>query len=76
MRNTNPLNARHDYARFKYVLLADSITVSGNEMSVHKSGFANAWFQIRQISYFRPLEVGGRGSETQLQVGGYLSRIP
>ena len=43
-----------------------------------QSGFTNICFQIKHISeYFRPLEVVGRGDETQLQVGediNYLIR--
>ena len=34
----------------------------------------NVWFQIKKnISFFHPLEVVGRGSETQLQVGKNLN---
>ena len=36
-------------------------------MSVSTSRFANVWSQIKK--HFDPLEVVGRGSETQLQVG-------
>ena len=46
------------------------ITVSGNEICVRTQTFANVWSQIRQnMSDFQPLEVVGRGNETQLQVG-------
>ena len=44
--------AKRDYSRFKFVLLADKITVIGNKISVY--------------SNFHPLEVVDRGSETQL----------
>ena len=36
--------------------------------------FTNIMSQIKQ-SYFYPLEVVGRGSETQLQVGENLDKI-
>ena len=45
----NPYPADHDYCRFKSVLLADKITVVGNEMTVETSRFANIWSQIKQI---------------------------
>ena len=36
----------------------------------------NVWSKIKQImSKFRPLEVVGRGSETQLQVGEHLNYL-
>ena len=34
---------------FQLVLLADQITVIGDEMSVITSRFANGWSQIKQI---------------------------
>ena len=38
-------------------------------MCVQTSRFANFWFQNDNMSIFHPLEVVGRGRETQLQVG-------
>ena len=32
--------------------------------------------KLQQMSNFQPLEVVGRGSETQLQVGETLSNLP
>ena len=39
--------------------------------------FANDWSQVKQICLrnFHPLGVVGRGSETQLQVGGNLNKV-
>ena len=44
-------------------------------MSVLTSSFANVWYQNKHnyMSNFRPLEVVGRDSETQLQVGEKLN---
>ena len=57
------------YSLFRY------ITVIGNEISVQTSRFTNARSQIEHVSNFHPLEVVGRGSETQLQVGENLNAI-
>ena len=46
----NPLSAKHDYSSFWSVLLADQITVIGNEMSSWTSRFANILSQIKQTS--------------------------
>ena len=43
-------------------------------MSVPTATFAIFWSQIKQ-SNFHPLEVVGRGSETQLQVGENFNKI-
>ena len=59
----NPLSTKHEYNSLQFVLSADKITVSGNEMSV-----------ICKCN-FHPLEVVGRDSETQLQVGEHLNWI-
>ena len=40
---------KHDNNRFLFVLLADHITVIVNEVSIYTSGFANVWYQIKQI---------------------------
>ena len=40
---------KDDNNRFLFVLLADHITVIVNEVSVYTSGFANVWYQIKQI---------------------------
>ena len=46
------------------------MAVIGNEMSVETSMFANVCSRIEQnMNNFHPLEVVGRGSKTQLQVG-------
>ena len=52
------------------MLSADQIIDIGNEMSVQASIFANVWSQIKQniMRIFHPLEVVGRGCESQLQV--------
>ena len=42
-------------------------------MSVQTSRVTNVRSQIKQISNFHPLEVVGRGGETQLQVGENLN---
>ena len=42
-------------------------------MGVQTARFANDWLQIKHMSNFHPLEVVGRGSETQLQVGEKLT---
>ena len=48
--NFKPLSAKHDYGRFKFVLLADKITVIRKEMlSVETPRFGNFWSQIEQI---------------------------
>ena len=45
-------------------------------MSVSTSRFANVWSQIKiTMSNFHPLEVVGRGSETQLPVDENLNEI-
>ena len=45
-------------------------------MRVSTSRFANVWSQIKQIkNNFHPLDVVGRGSETQLQVGENLNDL-
>ena len=45
-------------------------------MCVSTSRFANTLAQIKQkMSNFQPLEVVGRGSEAQLQVGGNLNKL-
>ena len=44
-------------------------------MCVSTSRFADIYAQIKQMSNFQPLEVVGRGSETQLQVGENLNKI-
>ena len=56
-----------------FVLLADRfsiIMVIGNVICVWKSGFADVLFQSKQTMFntciFYPLQVAGRGSETQL----------
>ena len=51
--------------------LADQMTIIGNEMRVQTSRLTNVWSQIKQlqVSNFHPLEIVGRGSETQFQVG-------
>ena len=36
---------------------------------------SNVWYQIKQMSNFRPFEVVGRGSKTQLQVGENLNYL-
>ena len=41
-------------------------------MCVQTSGFANIW--STNMSNFYPLEVVGRGSETQIQVGKNLNK--
>ena len=41
-------------------------------MCVLTSRFANVWSQLKQMSNFHPLEVVGRGSGTQLEVGETL----
>ena len=54
--------------------LSDFIT--GNEMSVQTSRFANVWFEIKQIwVIFTNLKFMGRGSETQLQEGENLNYL-
>ena len=54
--------------------ISDQINVIGNEMSVYISRFANVWSQIKHICVlFKPVEVVGRGSETQLQNLNVLS---
>ena len=41
---------------------------------MHTLIFANVWLPIKQLNInFCPLEVVGRGSETQLQVGENLN---
>ena len=62
----NPSSAKHDYSRFLFVLLADQITVIWNIYNVCLN---------KDISCFHLLEVVGRGSETQLQVGENLNYI-
>ena len=51
----------------------------GRKMCVYTSRFANICAQIKHIyiyiSNFQPLEVVGRGSETQLQVGENLNKV-
>ena len=44
-------------------------------MYVKTSIFANVWFQVEKKKY-QPLEVVGRGSETQLQMGENSNRKP
>ena len=45
-------------------------------MSVEASGLVIFWSQIKHIyEYFYPLEVVGRGSETQLEVGENLNEV-
>ena len=56
------------------LFLIHKITVIGNEMGLLKSRFANVWSQ-QHGSNFYPLEVVGRGSETQPQVGEHLNCI-
>ena len=37
--------------------------------------FEHIWSRSKQMSNFHPLEVVGRGSETQLQVGDNLKQM-
>ena len=40
---------KSNYSSFKFILLANLITVIGNEMSVYSSRFANVWSHIKKI---------------------------
>ena len=66
----NPLGAKNDNSRLKCCILPDQITVIENEISI-QTYFLNVCSQI-EMSNFHPLEVVGRGSDAQLQVGGNL----
>ena len=59
---SNPLSAKHVYNRFK---LFYKITGNGSEIPV----VCLKYSPIKQILVFQPLEIVGRDSETQLQVG-------
>ena len=41
----------------------------------YTSRFVNIFDQIKQMSNIQPLEVVGRGSETQLQVGEHSNKL-
>ena len=50
-----------------YAYLIDQITYTGNEKFVWTLTFANIGLKLIKYEQFSPLEVVGRGSETQLQ---------
>ena len=62
---SSPLSAKHVYNRFKQFY---KITGIGSEIPVVCLKYST----IKQILVFQPLEIVGRGSETQLQVGEKL----
>ena len=65
----SPCSAKQYYSRFKCILLADEITVIGNETSVSNIQICNCFVSNQtNVSIFHPLDVVGRGSDTQLQV--------
>ena len=65
--NINPHTTRHDKSRFKSILLDDQITVIGNEINCSNIKICKYLVSnVTHVSYFHPLKVVGRGSETQL----------
>ena len=58
-----PYPADHDYYRFNSVLLTKSLLLGMK------------WANICAQSNFQPLDVVGRGSETQLHVGENLNKL-
>ena len=71
--------ARFWYVFFRFLVTqfpkrAPNHSLVRNEMSVLTSRLQNVWSQIKQIymSNLYPLEVVGRGNQTQLQVGENL----
>ena len=71
------LSARHDYNRFIFVFFADQITVGKENVCLNIKYYIYKCLVSNQtqISNFHPLEVVGRGSETQLQVGEKLNYL-
>ena len=69
-----PYIAKNDYGRLWYkIVLLHQFTVIGNEYDFKHRDLQTFASNCTHMNNFHPLEVVGRGSETQLQVGENLN---